>query len=149
MKRTSWIAVAILASVARHAGRVIGGGPGGGRGNFGRQPSVMSMKSRTKMTSHLPMRTNSWAESIRWAGQFSNRFATLSGYAQVMEGSVFVMTEKGFKRWNMLNIFETFERAGLDDWLFHEKGIPRPIQGPNAGTWQRKRQIRLSRADER
>ena len=144
MKRTTWIAVAILTSLAS----MLVVSSAAGQGEEGAQSAgILDYVYEVTNEDGIP-----FADAYERLGgvdtlgrPISNRFATLSGYAQVMEGYVLVMTEKGFKRWNTLNIFERFERAGLDDWLFHEKGIPRPIQGPNAGTWERKRQIRLSR----
>ena len=62
------------------------------------------------------------------------------------------MTQGALLQWRpevggayLANTFEILEQAGLDDWLFHAKGIPRPIQDDGSGgDWNKAREARLS-----
>ncbi|MCL4459009.1 MAG: hypothetical protein M1577_03755 [Chloroflexi bacterium] len=70
---------------------------------------------------------------------------------QLPDGFTYQLTQGALLQWRpeqdavaLANIFEMLERAGVDDWLYSFKGIPRPIKNDSSGgDWQKAKQTRL------
>ena len=68
------------------------------------------------------------------------------------DGFIYQLTQGALLQWRpevggayLANTFEILEQAGLDDWLFHARGVPRPIQDDGSGgDWNKAREARLS-----
>ena len=68
------------------------------------------------------------------------------------DGFTYQVTQRALLQWRpeanaayLGNIFQMLERAGLDDWLLREKGIPLPIKDDGAGgDWNKAKEARLS-----
>ena len=68
------------------------------------------------------------------------------------DGFTYQVTQRALLQWrpeknaaDLGNIFQMLERAGLDDWLLREKGIPLPIKDDGAGgDWNKAKEARLS-----
>ena len=143
MKRTTWIAVAILAGLAS---MLVVSSAAGQRMEGRHSGGIFDYKVSNDDGIHF-------AEAYERLGgvdtvgyPVSYRFFAWWGFtAQVMQGAVFEWAGPRPLRVRLANTFEILEERGLDDWLLQTKGIPRPIKDDGSGgDWKKARNIRLS-----
>src|SRR4030067_1795288 len=68
------------------------------------------------------------------------------------DGFTYQLTQGALLQWwpdrngvMLANTFEMLEKAGVDDWLYNFKGVPRPIKNDGAGgDWDKAREIPLN-----
>ncbi len=71
---------------------------------------------------------------------------------QLPDGFTYQLSQGALLQWRperdgvmLANTFEMLEKAGLDNWLYSFKGIPRPIKDDGSGgDWNKAKDIRLS-----
>ena len=143
MKRTTWIAVAILAGLAS----MLVVSSAAGQREEGRHSGGIFDYKVTNDDGILFAEAYERLGGVDTVGYpVSYRFFAWWGFtAQVMQGAVFESAGPRPLRVRLANIFEILKERGLDDWLLQTKGIPRPIKDDGSGgDWKKARNIRLS-----
>ncbi|MCL4459011.1 MAG: hypothetical protein M1577_03765 [Chloroflexi bacterium] len=75
----------------------------------------------------------------------SHRFQLPDGFTYQSTQGALLQWRPELNRVMLGNTFEMLERAGVDDWLYSFKGIPRPIKDDSSGgDWQKAKQTRLN-----
>ena len=140
MRRSRWLAFVVVVSVLFSV--VAPGVPGGTWGAAHAAPTDFELTNEGGLAFADEYQRLGGLDALGYAA--SNRFQLPDGFTYQLAQGALLQWWPDRRRVMLANSFEMLELAGVDDWLYAFKNVPRPIKDDGSGgDWNKAKAVRL------